>query len=107
MTAQLIAAVLLTAALLLRRRYNHVERSKQIAVRPFKHECRNDCCNAECYLVPYARRYNHVERSKQIAVRPFKHDEFDRFLVPAYPYYTTALTTMLGFAVLTLVFLYS
>lgn len=40
-------------------------------------------------------------------MRPFKHDEFDRFLVPAYPCYTTALTTMLGFAALTLVFLYS
>ena len=42
-----------------------------------------------------------------VQVQPFKHDEFDRFLVPAYPYYTAAATTMLGFALLTLVFLYS
>jgi oligosaccharyltransferase complex subunit beta len=60
------------------------------------------------FVIQYSEPgYNHIELSKQIAVQPFKHDEFDRFLVPAYPYYTAAATTMLGFALLTLVFLYS
>lgn len=50
---------------------------------------------------------HHTSVADAVQVQPFKHDEFDRFLVPAYPYYTAAATTMLGFALLTLVFLYS
>ena len=43
----------------------------------------------------------------QNPVRPFKHTEYERFLSPAYPYYTAGITTMLAFTTLTVVFLYS
>ena len=60
------------------------------------------------FVIEYKRPgYNHIERSKQIPVQPFKHNEFDRYLPPAFPYYTAAFTTMAGFAVLSLVFMYS
>jgi oligosaccharyltransferase complex subunit beta len=40
-------------------------------------------------------------------VRPFRHDEYERFLVAAYPYYASALSTMGAFFLLGLVYLYS
>jgi len=40
-------------------------------------------------------------------VRPFKHDEYERFLLAAYPYYASALSTMVAFFGLGWVFLYS
>jgi oligosaccharyltransferase complex subunit beta len=45
-------------------------------------------------------------RVLQVPVRPFKHDEYERFLGCAYPYYASALSTMLAFAFLGLFFLY-
>lgn len=41
-----------------------------------------------------------------VPVRPFKHDEYERFLLAAYPYYTSAVSTMVAFFALGLVFLY-
>ncbi len=42
----------------------------------------------------------------QVPVRPFKHNEYERFLECAYPYYTSALSMMLGFFVLGFFYLY-
>lgn len=59
------------------------------------------------FVIDYNRPgYNAIELSQQAPVRPFKHTEFDRFLVPAYPYYVSALTTMAAFAVIVPLFLY-
>lgn len=43
----------------------------------------------------------------QVPVRPFKHNEYERFLVCAYPYYASALSMMAGFFVLGFYFLYT
>jgi oligosaccharyltransferase complex subunit beta len=99
--------------------YNHIELSKQIAVshwhycEPVWHCCAVDSRRGageepDAALVLRCPECEFDYGSNAPAqVRPFKHDEFDRFLVPAYPYYTAAATTMLGFALLTVVFLYS
>lgn len=42
----------------------------------------------------------------QMPVRPFKHNEYERFLVCAYPYYASALSGMLAFFALGWFFLY-
>lgn len=42
-----------------------------------------------------------------VPVRPYKHDEYERFLLPAYPYYASVLSTMAAFFLAGLVFLYS
>ena len=42
----------------------------------------------------------------QVPVRPFKHNEYERFLVCAYPYYASALSSMVAFFVLGWFFLY-
>ena len=39
-------------------------------------------------------------------MRPFRHDEYERFLVAAYPYYAASLSTAAAFFLLGLVFLY-
>mmetsp|Transcript_16156 Transcript_16156/g.48396 ORF Transcript_16156/g.48396 Transcript_16156/m.48396 type:complete len:429 (+) Transcript_16156:258-1544(+) len=60
------------------------------------------------WVIEYAAPgYNVVELSEQNPVRPFKHTEYERFLSPAYPYYTSGVATMLAFTALTVVFLYS
>jgi len=41
-----------------------------------------------------------------IAVRPYRHDEYERFIVAAYPYYVSAFSMMFGFAIFTVFFLY-
>ncbi len=39
-------------------------------------------------------------------MRPFKHNEYERFLFVAFPYYASALSTMLAFVALAGFFLY-
>ncbi len=43
----------------------------------------------------------------QVSIRPFKHNEYDRFIVSAYPYYTSALSAVVAFFVFALFFLFS
>lgn len=50
--------------------------------------------------------YTSIEESKQVSVRPFKHNEYERFLLPAYPYYASAFSMMAGFCILSFFFLY-
>ena len=42
----------------------------------------------------------------QVSVRPFRHNEFERFLVAAYPYYASVFSTMAAFFLFGFVFLY-
>lgn len=46
-------------------------------------------------------------RNLQVSIRPFTHNEYERFLVAAYPYYASALSVMVGFLVFCAAFLYS
>ena len=59
------------------------------------------------FVVPYARLgYSTLEVASQVSVHPFRHDEFERFLLVAYPYYSSAFTIMAAFFVFGVVFLY-
>jgi oligosaccharyltransferase complex subunit beta len=59
------------------------------------------------FVVDYNRLgLTHLELSHQIQVRHFRHDEFERFLVAAYPYYTSAFSCMAAFLIFSVVFLY-
>ncbi|PNH04740.1 Dolichyl-diphosphooligosaccharide--protein glycosyltransferase subunit [Tetrabaena socialis] len=59
------------------------------------------------YVVDYSRRgYSYIKLTHQVPVRPFKHNEYERFLVCAYPYYASALSVMLAFFSLSFFFLY-
>ena len=40
-------------------------------------------------------------------MRPFKHDEYERFLLAAYPYYASAVSTMAAFFLVGIAYLYS
>ena len=42
----------------------------------------------------------------QVSVRPFRHNEFERFLVAAYPYYSSVFSTMAAFFLFGFAFLY-
>jgi len=50
--------------------------------------------------------FSNLEFTHVIPVHPYRHDEFDRFLVAAFPYYVTAFSMMGGFFLLGIVFLY-
>ncbi|VFQ75434.1 unnamed protein product [Cuscuta campestris] len=50
--------------------------------------------------------YTSLSLSKQIPVRPFRHNEYERFITTAYPYYGASFTTMAGFFIFSLAFLY-
>ncbi len=59
------------------------------------------------FVISYHRlAYTSIEESWQVSVRPFKHDEYERFLLPAYPYYASAFSMMFGFFILGFFFLY-
>lgn len=59
------------------------------------------------YVIDYKHLgYSYVSISRQVPVRPFKHNEYERFLVCAYPYYASALSSMLAFFFLGFFFLY-
>lgn len=50
--------------------------------------------------------YTTLSLSKQIPVRPFKHNEYERFITTAFPYYGASFTTMAGFFIFCVIFLY-
>jgi hypothetical protein len=45
--------------------------------------------------------------AETVPVRPFKHDEYERFILQAYPYYASVASMMAGFLVLGALFLYT
>ena len=60
------------------------------------------------FRVLYRRRgYTTVRLSTQVSLRPFKHNEYERFILSAYPYYASAFSMMAGVFVFSLFFLYS
>lgn len=42
----------------------------------------------------------------QVSVRPLEHTQYERFIVSAYPYYTSALSMMAGVFVFSFLFLH-
>lgn len=59
------------------------------------------------YVVKYKKLgYSYINVSYQVPVRPLKHNEFERFIFSAYPYYASALSTMVAFFVMSVVVLY-
>ena len=60
------------------------------------------------YVIDYKHLgYSYINLQQVVPVRPFKHDEYERFLLPAYPYYVSVLSTMVAFFMLGFVYLYS
>jgi oligosaccharyltransferase complex subunit beta len=60
------------------------------------------------YVIDYSRQgYSHIALQQVVPVRPLKHDEYERFLVAAYPYYASLASTMAAFLLLGAAFLYS
>ncbi len=58
-------------------------------------------------LVSHAASWRSALRACQVPVRPFKHNEYERFLVCAYPYYASAISGMAAFFVLGFFYLYT
>jgi len=60
------------------------------------------------FKVEYERLgYTFLRLRDQAPVRPYRHDEYERFIVAAYPYYAGALSMLAGVVVFSLVFLFS
>jgi oligosaccharyltransferase complex subunit beta len=60
------------------------------------------------WVLDYRRLgYSWLVESVTVPVRPFRHDEYERFIVQAYPYYASAASMMAGFFALGFFFLYS
>ncbi|KAK3033842.1 hypothetical protein RJ639_034260 [Escallonia herrerae] len=60
------------------------------------------------FKVEYQRLgYTSLSLSKQIPVRPFRHNEYERFITTAFPYYGASFSTMAGFFIFSIVYLYN
>ncbi len=77
------------------------------------------CCTARacrcprCHAAPARQPADHAPRPGTpaqlqhiVPVRPFKHNEYERFLLAAYPYYASAFSTMAAFFLFGFFFLY-
>lgn len=51
--------------------------------------------------------YSVIHAETQVSIRPFKHNEYERFIVSAYPYYFSAFSAMVAFFVFSCFFLYN
>jgi oligosaccharyltransferase complex subunit beta len=51
--------------------------------------------------------FSRLDLSTEAPVRPYRHDEYERFLLPAYPYYASALSTTVALFLVVVVVLYS
>ncbi|KIZ07826.1 oligosaccharyltransferase complex subunit beta [Monoraphidium neglectum] len=59
------------------------------------------------YAIDYHHAgYSYINLEHVVPVRPYRHDEYERFILAAYPYYASAASTMAAFLVLGLAFLY-
>ncbi|KZV56231.1 dolichyl-diphosphooligosaccharide--protein glycosyltransferase 48 kDa subunit [Dorcoceras hygrometricum] len=59
------------------------------------------------FKVEYQRLgYTSLSLSKQIPVRPFRHNEYERFIVTAFPYYGASFSMMAGFFIFSFIYLY-
>lgn len=60
------------------------------------------------FRVMYQRRgYSTVHLTNKVALRPYKHDEYERFIVAAYPYYASGFSMMVGIFLMSILFLYT
>ncbi|GFP84430.1 dolichyl-diphosphooligosaccharide--protein glycosyltransferase 48 kDa subunit [Phtheirospermum japonicum] len=60
------------------------------------------------FKVEYQRLgYPSLSLSKQIPVRPFRHNEYERFITTAFPYYGASFSTMAGFFIFSVIYLYN
>lgn len=60
------------------------------------------------FVVDYRRKgWSIIHIEEQVPIRPYRHNEYERFLLAAYPYYTTGFSMMVGFFVLGFFVLYS
>lgn len=60
------------------------------------------------YAIDYRHTgYSYINLQQVVPVRPFRHDEYQRFLLAAYPYYSSAVSTMVAFFLIGWVYLYS
>jgi oligosaccharyltransferase complex subunit beta len=51
--------------------------------------------------------FSRLELSQEAPVRPYRHDEYERFLLPAYPYYASALSATVALFLAVVVVLYT
>ncbi|KMT08495.1 hypothetical protein BVRB_6g137840 isoform A [Beta vulgaris subsp. vulgaris] len=59
------------------------------------------------FKIDYQRLgYTSLSLTKQIPVRPYKHNEYERFIPVAFPYYGASFSTMAGFFVFSILYLY-
>jgi len=59
-------------------------------------------------LIDYNRYgYSRIHVEETAPVRVFRHNEFPRYIPSAFPFYTSVFTTMVGFVIFTVVFLYT
>jgi oligosaccharyltransferase complex subunit beta len=59
------------------------------------------------FRVDYVRKgLTRLYSSTQFSVRPYRHDQYERFIVSAYPYYASAFSMMFGVCVFSIVFLH-
>lgn len=57
------------------------------------------------FKVNYLRHgYGGIVQSAVNPVHPFRHNEYDRFLVSAYPYYMSSFSMMVGFFLFSVLF---
>eukprot|EP00210_Caulerpa_lentillifera_P002545 g2442.t1 len=50
--------------------------------------------------------YSNIDIVEMAPLRPFRHNEFERFILAAYPYYTSVFSMMIGFWILGILYLY-
>lgn len=54
----------------------------------------------------YRRGYSPIHTSQVVSVRPFRHDEYERFILQAYPYYAAAFSMLFGVVIFGFLFLH-
>lgn len=60
------------------------------------------------WVLQYRRLgYSFIELTETVPIRPFKHNEYERFIVQAYPYYASCASMMVGFLAVGAFFLYT
>lgn len=58
------------------------------------------------WVLDYRRLgYSWISEVQVVPIRPFRHDEYERFIIQAYPYYISVTSMMAGFFVLGLIFM--
>ena len=59
------------------------------------------------FKVDYVRKgLTRLYSTTQFSVRPLRHDQYERFIVSAYPYYASSFSMMIGVCLFSVVFLH-